>query len=147
MKSLMICFLSLILIGYSCQKETVSSTQKSSVMSLLTAKQWIFDSMYTNYTGTGTGILSFSRAGNIITVNVSNYRYAYWPQMYVDMFTPTGYLQQPWAFTSADSNVLYYVPTSFRSFPVYQRIIKLDNSHLTVYDSTSSQLDIFIIKP
>ncbi len=150
MKSSLSILLLVILIGYGCKKETSLSTvtnSKPSVMSLLTAKQWIFDSMYINYTRPGTGTLGFSRAGNITIMNVTNYRYVYWPDLNVDMFTPTGYLQQPWAFTNTDSTVLYYVPTSFRSYSVYQRILKLDDLHLTVYDSTSSQLDIFIYKP
>ena len=113
-------------------------------MSLLTAKQWIFDTMYTSYTGIGTGTLSYSRPTNVTLLNLNNYRYVYWQDGSVDCFISGGYFQEPWTFSNSDSTLLYYVPTSFRTFSVYQRIKSLTANRLVIYDSTSSELDVFI---
>jgi hypothetical protein len=64
-------------------KDTV--TAAPSTLSLLTGKQWEIDSVYINYTGTGTGILAYARgaAGNLENLDD-----------YFATFTIDGYLWQ-----------------------------------------------------
>src|ERR1700722_1692342 len=146
-------FLSIVFLSSSCTKtNTVIKAPTPSLMELLTGKQWIYDSVYTNYTGPNTGTVVYARGGASNTYMRDDARFVFWSDGYEDTFdaaTPTaGYEVQKWEFINpADSTQLYYPVYNQIATPDYQRIIKLDATHLSLYDSTYLALDIFEYQP
>jgi hypothetical protein len=131
----------------SCNKETtaiktdtVTVAPVPSTMALLTGKEWFFDTVYTNYTGAGTGILSYARGSSNNLADLDDIRYVYWPDGTEDAFNAnsTTWYSQTWQFTNSDSTELYYPSVPARTIPVYQRIIKLTTTDLIIYDSTDN---------
>ena len=134
----------------SCKKSSPASVAvKPSTMSLITAKQWQFDTLYSSYSGPGTGTLQYARGGNANTVDLDDNRSIFWPDGTEDAFGyyNTNYAMLTWSFTNSDSTLIYYPANVYFSTPVYQRILKLDATHLTLYDSTGTSLDILVYKP
>ena len=141
----------LIFVFLSCKKDvTTNVALPTSKMGLLTAKQWIFDTVYMNYTGPGTGKLIYARGANNNTVNYDQARFVYWPDGIEDDFnfiSTMTWTPITWSFSNADSTTLYYPSIAPLTVPVYERILLLNNTHVTFYDSTNSRLDIAIYKP
>jgi hypothetical protein len=164
--SILLLFVSIIALSSlpSCSKDTVTVVKNdttiikdtfsivgkdTSTLGLLTAKQWIMDSIYYNHNGAGTGTLVYARGRSNNTVNADGVRVVFWMDGSEDNFSVSGtYLPLQWSFVNGDSSEIYtppyptYVPNGD-----YGRIVKLDVTHLTLYDSTNSALDIFIYKP
>jgi len=156
--SILLAFASFIALSSlpSCSKDTVTVIKNdtllikdNSTLTLFTEKQWIFDTVYFNYTGAGTGNLVYARGGNSNTVNLDNARGVFWKDGTEDDFTYNGvYLPLHWSFVNGDSSEIYSPPyPTYLPNGDYARILKLDATHLTFYDSTNSALDIFIYKP
>ena len=105
---------------------TIPPTSQTSILSLFTDKQWIADTVYSNYTGPGTGSLVYVFGSN------GSGGIAYQPYT--------------WSFINSDSTI--YETVGINGSPTYiARILKLDSTHLTVYDSTSQALDISVMEP
>lgn len=138
-----------ILFQKSCQKTTNMGTSDETNISLFTGKQWLFDSVFINYTGPGTGMLIYARNGKENQIDLNDSRMVYWADGNEDVFDFPGigeYAKQPWRFVPNDNNLIYYPPTSFRSTKVYQRIINITRSRAVIFDSTSRALDILVLK-
>jgi hypothetical protein len=118
----------------------------NSKLGLLANKQWILDSVYNNYTGPGTGTLIYARGSNSNSINYDKVRSVYWRGGGADAYNSAGtYFSYNWKLTNSDSTSLLI---SNGNTPLYYaRILNLTASRLTVYDSTSSALDIQIYKP
>src|SRR5436190_16505533 len=91
-------FISIVIISClpSCTKETVKTEIKTdtitiritdtlrtvftdnSTLGLLTRKQWILDTVLTNYTNPGTGTIVYARGSNNNTFNYDLVRTIYW---------------------------------------------------------------------
>jgi hypothetical protein len=129
----------------SCTKtetKTITVTDNS-VLHLLTEKQWISDSVYSNYTGPNTGTLVYVRGGNNNTQDLTTVRVIFWKDGAQDFFWNGAYSQFQWSFTGTDSaNILIKNPSND-----YGRILKLNANYLTIYDSTGSGLAVYIYKP
>ncbi len=126
----------------SCKKNNVTTVTVSdnSILGLLTEKQWQFDTLYSNYTGPGTGTVSYARGGIGNTINEDNIRDVYWKDGNADYFDNFGnYQHDTWRFTNSDSTTINLtLPAS----SIDIRIIKLDATHYTAYDSTDHTLDV-----
>jgi len=123
----------------------------NSILSLFTAKQWIYDTAIANYTGPGTGSLTYVRGGTNNVVDFDNTRYVYWPDGNSDIFDvplfPT-YLTGTWSFVQNDSTMLYFPANPpLNAEPVYMRILAIDQTHCTIYDSTQQGYNVYIVKP
>jgi hypothetical protein len=124
-----------------CCNKTVATP---SVMSLLTGKQWKLDSAYSGYTTPGSGTLIYARGGSNNSINVDNLREVFWSDGQYDVFDNAGnYGSSKWSFTSIDSNLI----RTIGGYTDYARVLKLDATHLNLYDSTNSVLDIATLKP
>ena len=118
----------------------------SSTMGLLTRKQWIIDSAISNYSGPGTGTLLYARGSNNNIYNYDLVRSIFWIGGNEDGFNSIGaHYSYSWKLTNSDSTALLI---SSGGSPVYHaKILKLDATHLTFFDSTDNVLDINIYKP
>ena len=131
-------------------KDTVNDTVKvataPSILSMLTGKQWEFDSVYDNYTGPGTGTVVYARGGASNAVNLDNYFGTFTIEgQYWQVANTTTYAISTWNFTSSDSNLLKIVSTTYGTD--YFRIISLSANRFAVYDSVANALDIEIPAP
>jgi hypothetical protein len=148
----------LITIVTSCNKETTTVTithndtttdtlitTDTSVLGLLTQKQWELDTLYYNYTGPGTGTLEYARGGSSNLINEDNLRDIYWPDGSTDYFDNSGtYSTGTWTIVDVDSTVLHITTPGG---PIHAKILKLDKTHYTSFDSTNHALNIQIYKP
>jgi hypothetical protein len=123
--------------------DTLRSTP--SILSLLTGKQWEFDSAYINYTGPGTGVLAYVRGGSSNLVNLDNEYYTWTSNGDFWSFQNSTYYLSQWSFWNNDSSSYKIVSTVLPTD--YGRIIKLSATSLTAYDSTLKTLDIQIPTP
>jgi hypothetical protein len=124
-------------------KDTI--TKAPSILSMFTGKQWELDSVYTNYTGPGTGTLVYARGSSSNISNFDNY-YATWTiDGYLWQVENGTYYSSTWGFINSDSTTYKVVSTVYGTD--YGRITKLDASHLTVYDSIANALDVEILTP
>lgn len=145
--------ISIIVVVSACSKgSSGSSIIPTSTLGLITAKQWINDTLYSNYTGTpGSGTLVYARGSAGNTYNLDNEVFIYWPDGNADILNPPNssvdYFSEPWSFIGADSTELFYPATPMRSFAVYQRILRLDETHFNLYDSTDHSLVILKYLP
>ena len=171
MKPLLSCTLLLILIFIiscfpSCTKETIKTVVKTdtvtvtirttdtlrtvfndtSRLGLLTRKQWVLDTVLNSYTGPGTGTLMYARGGSNNVYNYDLVRSIYWVGGTQDAFDNTG-TNHPygWKFTNSDSTALSILNGNATIF--HLKILKLDATHFTIYDSVNNILDVQIYKP
>jgi hypothetical protein len=138
----------------SCSKETTTvrvtthdtvTANDTSVLGLLTQKQWQLDSLYYNYTGPGTGTLEYARGGSSNIQNLDNLRDIYWPDGTTEYFDNSGtYSAGTWTIVDVDSTVLHLTTPGG---PIHAKILKLDKTHYTAFDSTNHALNIQIYKP
>lgn len=148
----------------SCTKETIKTVietdtvtirivdtlrtvfNDTSKLGLLTRKQWILDTVYNGYTGPGTGALVYARGAANNTYNFDLVRSIYWLGGNEDNFNSIGaHYAWTWQFTSTDSTSFSVTNPQIGTYQA--KILKLDATHLTVYDITNSALDIQILKP
>jgi hypothetical protein len=115
----------------------------SSVAGLLFGKQWIVDSLFENYNGSGQGTLVYKRgaAGNI--QNLDNFVVIMWPDGTQTFANGGSYVTYSYTFRSADSTNLLINNTTAD----YARIVYLTTNNLTIYDSTNSALSYYVYKP
>ena len=101
-----ICLLAIV---SSCSIFNHSSKNKmafaSSVRGLLIAKQWIPDTIYVEYYGTGTGKLLYIRGQKNNLWNDDNDRGIFWPDGSEDAFNANGYTSWTWSLSGSDSTV------------------------------------------
>jgi hypothetical protein len=123
--------------------DTVGSAP--SILSLLTGKQWEFDSVYVNSTGPGTGTLAYVRGGSSNAVDLDNEFYTWTSNGDFWFYQNSTYYLSQWSFWNGDSSNYKIVSTVLPTD--YGRIIKLSATGLTIYDSTLKTLDIQIPTP
>jgi len=157
--------MSVVIVCYlpSCTKETITTILKTdtltikitdtlrtvfndtSKMGLVTCKQWIEDTAIGNYSGPGTGTLLYARGSQN---NINNYdlvRAVYWSVGNEDFFSTDGsHYSYNWIFANSDSTSL--LVSSGNNIAYKAKILKLDATHLVVFDSTYNTLDISILK-
>lgn len=161
-------FISIVIISClpSCTKETIKTEIKTdtvtvtirttdtlrtvftdnSTLGLITRKQWILDTVLNNYTGPGTGTLVYARGSGSNTYNFDQVRTIYWTGGNQDGYNSIGaYYPYTWKFNGSDSTAFVSSSTTFGAF--HAKILKLDATHLTVFDSTNNALDVQIYKP
>jgi hypothetical protein len=141
------------IICLSCKKETTTVTvttidtvtvSDTSIMGLLTGKQWKLDTAYSGYTTPGSGTLIYARGGSSNSINLDDLREIFWRDGQYDVFDNAGnYISSTWSFTGIDSSLIQTIG----SYTDYARVLKLDATHLNLYDSTNSTLDIATLKP
>jgi hypothetical protein len=131
----------LILVGCSKSSDNNSNVVKIPTLTLLTEKQWYFDSVYSNYTTPGTGQVTYARGSGSNIQNLDTAHFIYHANGLEDLYK-LGHYQLSWLFTGADSTVLYNPPSAYNTVPIYQRILKLDTAHMSLYDSTNSALEV-----
>jgi hypothetical protein len=145
-------FVLIVISSSSCKKETVTKTVvvndtvniTPSIMSLFTQKQWQNDTLYYNYTGVGTGTLEYARGGSSNILNEDDSRVEFWIDGNADAFDGAGnYVSWSWSFNSNDSTNLILITTGGVT---HTKILKLDATHLTYYDSTNLALDVLTYK-
>jgi hypothetical protein len=126
-------------------KDTITVTAAPSTLSLLTGKQWEFDSVYFYSTGPGSGTLVYARGASNNTDNLDNYFGNYTIEgQYWQAANSTLYLSN-YSFTNSDSNRLKIVSTSYGTD--YYNIISLSANKYVIYDSLSNVLDIEVPAP
>ena len=126
-------------------KDTITQTAGSSILSMLTGKQWEIDTVYWNYTGPGTGSLEYARGGTGNAEDLDNYYSTYTVDGFFWAMENSTYISGQWNFTNNDSSTILVNLSGIGAD--YSRIIKLTDSTYTVYDSTNSALDIEKITP
>ena len=129
----------------SCSKTdtVVKIVADSSVAERLMGKQWIVDSLFNGYTATSKGTLVYSRGATNNAQNLDNYIVIMWPDG-TQFFANSGsYATYTYSFKSADSLNLLINNTKAD----YARIVELNASLLTIYDSTNSALSYYHYKP
>ena len=126
-------------------KDTITVTAAPSTMSLLTGKLWEIDSVYTGYTGPGTGTLIYARGSSGNLENLDGYYGTYTSNGVYWATENSAYLQWQYSFVNSDSTVIKNVSTTYGTD--YGRILKLTSNSFTIYDSTNSALDIEILAP
>ncbi len=124
-------------------KDTV--TPDPSILSLITGKQWEYDSVFTNYTGPGTGTLAYVRDGSGNIENLDNFYSTYTAEGNLWFVENGVYYLSQWNFSSNDSSTFTIVSSTFGTD--YCRIVNLSAAKFTIYDSTNKVLDIEIIAP
>ena len=134
-------FFILFICLFSCTKTTY--VLNNSKLYLLTQKQWIVDSIYSNYNKSNAGTLVYSRGSINNIQDYSTNRVVFWPDGKQDFFTQGTYNSYLWSFTGPDSTEILVINTT----QDYARILKLDPTHLTLYDSTNSALAKYIYFP
>jgi hypothetical protein len=112
-------------------------------MGLLTGKQWQIDTLYYSYTGPGTGTLQYARGGSSNLTNGDDDRLIFWRDGASDAFAGGNFYAWSWSMYSNDSTALILVTGG----TVHTKILKLDATHLTYYDSTNQALDVLGYKP
>ena len=159
-------FVSIVIISClpSCTKETVTTVVKTdtvtiritdtlrtvftdnSTLGLLTRKQWILDTVFNNYTGPGTGTLVYARGSGSNTFDFSLSRTIFWLGWNLDTYNSIGdYYPYTWSFNGSDSTAILMKRSGQPTY--HGKILKLDATHLTIFDSTNNALDIQIYKP
>jgi len=126
-------------------KDTITKTIGPSILSMLTGKQWEFDSAYTNYTGPGTGTLIYARGGSSNLQDLDNYYTTYTSDGYLWQVENGTYYSSTWSFINSDSTTYKVVSTVYGT--AYGRITQLTDSTYTVYDSIAHALDIEKVTP
>ncbi|HEY5370702.1 MAG TPA: hypothetical protein VIJ75_17085 [Hanamia sp.] len=116
----------------------------NSILNLLTSKQWIPDSVYTNYTGPNTGTLVYVRGANNNTKNLDADRFTFWPDGSQDWFINGAYYSYSWSFVSTTDSTKLLINNTAAD---YARILTLTSNYLTLYDSTNSGLAHYAFKP
>lgn len=118
----------------------------TSKLALLTRKQWVLDSVYTGYTGPGTGTLVYARGASNNNFDYNLVRSIYWLGGNLDNFNSIGaHYAWTWQFTNTDSTTFSVTNSQIGTYQA--KILKLNKTHLTVYDITNSALDIQVYKP
>jgi hypothetical protein len=145
-----------VLITSSCKKDTTTvfvpttdtlylSTTDNSVLGLLTQKQWEADTTYTGYTGPGTGTLAYVRGGSSNILSLDNEISVFWPDGSASFFDNSGnYSADSWTLSGSDSTAMIILQQGNPA--IHGKILKLDATHFTLFDSTNSALDIEIYK-
>jgi hypothetical protein len=143
----------------SCKKDTTTVVHDTTtvlyiapptITSLLIEKQWEFDSAYVNYTGPGTGTLTYARGASNNPVNLDSYWDEFWPDGSCYVFNEGGnntYAEQPWGLSPTDSTLIIYPPITGRAYISYTRLLKIDSTHINYYDSTGGNRYVLILKP
>ena len=116
-----------------------------STLSLLTGKQWELDSVFNNYTGPGTGTLVYVRGAPSNTHNFDSYFAAFTIDGDLWQIENGTYYLSKWNFVNSDSALYKVVSTT--NVTAYGRILKLNATNLTVYDSTGNARDVEILAP
>jgi hypothetical protein len=124
-------------------KDTI--TTGPSILSMLTGKQWEFDTAYVNYTGPGTGSLVYVRGATNNTEDLDGVYSSYTSDGFYWALQGTFYSSGQWHFTNSDSST--YVVNTPTFGADYVRIIKLTDSICWLYDSTGKALDIEKVTP
>jgi hypothetical protein len=124
-------------------KDTI--TTGSSILSMLTGKQWEIDTAYVNYTGPGTGSLVYVRGAINNTEDLDNVYSSYTADGFYWALQGTFYSSGQWHFTNNDSSTYVVNTPSFGAD--YVRIIKLTDNICWLYDSTGNALDIEKVTP
>jgi hypothetical protein len=124
-------------------KDTI--TTGPSILSMLTGKQWEFDTAYLNYTGPGTGSLVYVRGATNNVEDLDDVYTSYTADGFYWALQGTFYSSGQWHFTNNDSSTYVVNTATFGSD--YVRIIKLTDSICWFYDSTGSALDIEKVTP
>jgi len=118
----------------------------TSILGLITRKQWILDTVITNYTGVGTGTLVYARGATNNTFNYDQVRTIYWAGWNLDGYNSIGnYYPYTWHFNGNDSTSFVVTSTIFPT--VRAKIWKLDATHFNSYDSVSHTINVQIFKP
>ena len=113
------------------------------VSNLLLGKQWIVDSLFQNYNASNPGTLVYARGGSNNTLNLDNTIVVMWQGGEQLFYNNGAYYNFTYTFQNADSTeLLIHNPNAD-----YARILNLTQTHLTVYDSTNSQLSYYEYKP
>jgi hypothetical protein len=113
------------------------------IANLLLGKQWIVDSLFHNYNGSGQGTPVYKRGGSGNLQNLDDAIVIMWPDGGQLFFYSGNYYNYTYSFQNADSTeLLIHNPNDD-----YARIVDLTNNHLTVYDSTNSALSYYEYKP
>lgn len=131
----------LFIFGCSKSSNNNSNVVRIPTLTLLTEKQWYFDSVYSNYTKPGTGQVTYARGSSSNIQDLDTAHFIYHGNGTEDLYR-LGHYQLSWLFTDTDSTVIYNPPSSYNSVPVYQRILKLDTANMSLYDSTNSVLEV-----
>lgn len=156
--SIVVCFLP------SCTKETITTIIKTDTVTIIktdtlrtvfndtsriglfTRKQWIIDTAISNYSGPGTGTLLYVRGSKNNIYNYDLVRSIFWAGGNEDFFSTDGAAYSyKWSLSGSDSTAL--VISNSNSTAYRAKIMKLDATHLVVFDSTNQTLDIQIFKP
>jgi hypothetical protein len=125
--------------------DTVTVTPTPSILSLLTGKQWIFDTLYSNYTGPGTGTVQYARGASGNIQDLDNAVGFSWPDgtdLYID--NNGNYVPGTWSIDDIDSTNL--IESSYGGTS-RGKILKLDATHFNFFDSTHNLLNIQVYKP
>lgn len=143
-KSIFSLFFICIIILCSCSKDDPGAPKPdNSTMNLLTAKQWIPDSVYLNFTSSTSGILVYSRGTNNNILDYNGNRFVLWPDGSQDFFIYNTYQFYTWSFVGSDSTLLVFNNPN----KDYARILKLTTNNLNLYDSTNSYRVLYSLKP
>ncbi|HLY69197.1 MAG TPA: hypothetical protein VKR53_05680 [Puia sp.] len=134
-----------------CNKNSTTTVYVSdhSTLGLLTGKQWELDSVYNNYTVPGTGTLIYARGVLRTSPLDDSLRIIYWPDGNIDAFDGfENYFASNYVFIDSDSTTIKETAGGAACcLTDYIRILKLDATHFTYYDSSNNALDISIYKP
>lgn len=113
------------------------------IANLLLGKQWIVDSLFHNYNGSGPGTLVYKRGGSGNLQNLDDAIVIMWPDGGQLFYYNGSYNNYTYSFQNADSTELLLHNPNVD----YARIIDLTSDRLTVYDSTNSALSYYEYKP
>jgi hypothetical protein len=150
----------------SCTKDTVTTDTVTKIVndttkilqtiaptetSLLVEKQWEFDSVYSNYTGPGTGTLVYVRGASNNSIDFDTFWDEFWPDGTVEVFNENGsgeFADFTWGFSPTDTTLIIYPPfPPSRPNYSYTRLLSIDSTHINYYDSTGVARYWLIPKP
>jgi hypothetical protein len=130
----------LFIICPGCIKENKTITPPTYSLSLI-AQEWETDSLYYNYTS-GTPILEYARGGSSNILNYDNSRATFMSDGNINVYDNLGNFESwSWSLSPTDSTALTIVTTGGT---VHTRILRLDATHLTYYDSTNNALNVLV---
>ena len=124
-------------------KDTI--TKGPSILSMFTGKQWELDTVYSNWTGPGTGSLEYAKGGATNVEDLDNYYSTYTIDGFFWALENTTYYSGTWNFTNSDSSAFEVTLSGVGTS--HLRLISLTDSTFTAYDSTGQVIDIEKITP
>jgi hypothetical protein len=125
--------------------DTVTVEAPPSTLSLLTGKQWELDSVYSNYTGPGTGTLIYARGAAGNAEDLDNYYATYTIDGQFWQDVNGSFTLSNWSFTNNDSATIKIVSTS--SPTDYYKVIGLSSTKYIIYDTIYNVYDVNIPAP